>query len=435
MGELRVTALKRYELPEDVLRGAAIEMPLGDKTDAYQLAVEGWLAGRGSAPARIELLGGDGRPLLQMPVTPPPSQAEAGSEKAPDGGRCEFGGSVGALKLGPEFEVLLRVVFEDGEHALLGTIEGDRTRLSSSFEPRLHPLMMTSLGRTGSSWLAWLLARHPGVAAFHPFAHDARVATYWMSVLQALAEPEGYLSQISASDFSEPRWWLGHGQLATRTVADPAVGAWLESDALEELAAMCQGRIDAFYARAAPREDKPDARYFVEKAQPEGLPSDLALELYAESREIVLVRDFRDVLASVLAFDSQRGFRAFGREHFKDDAEYVAAFAAPATTLLNRWHRRSDEAHLVRYEDLVLEPVATLTGVFEYLGLAADAGTVEGVLEAGTREAPGMRDHRTTRDAAASIGRWRSDLPAELADEADRALAGVLTEFGYSAEQ
>jgi hypothetical protein len=434
MKELHVTAFHRYELPEDRLRGAAIELPLGEKTDAYRLAVEGWVAGRGSEPTYVELLDG-GRPLLRLPATRSPSTIEADSKAPTSADQRRFTGSLGALKLKREFEVLVRVAFDDGGHALLGSIRGKRTPLSTSFQPRLSPLMLTSLGRTGSSWLAWLLARHLGVTAFHPFAHDARVATYWMSVLQALAEPKSYLSQISASGFREPRWWLGNGQLATSSVADDAVGSWLATDALDELASVCQARVDAFYERAAPREEKPAARYFVEKAQPEGLPSDLALELYPESREVLLVRDFRDVLTSIFAFDAKRGGRAFGREQAESDEGYLARFVASAEVLLKRWRRRSADAHLVRYEDLVLDPAATLAGVFQHLALDADPRTVERVLDAAAQEVPGMCGHRTTPDAATSVGRWRRDLPSRLASEANEALAAALEGFGYSADR
>lgn len=81
----------------------------------------------------------------------------------------------------------------------------------------------------------------------------------------------------------------------------------------------------------------------------------------------------------------------------------------------------------------MLEPLTTLTRAFDYLGLDADTATVAGVLEAGSQEAPGMRGHRTTPDAAASVGRWRTDFPPDLADDASDALAEVLGQFGYSA--
>lgn len=55
MKELQVTAFHRYGLPRDLLSGAAIELPLGERTDAYRLAVEGWVAGARAEP--IEVLG------------------------------------------------------------------------------------------------------------------------------------------------------------------------------------------------------------------------------------------------------------------------------------------------------------------------------------------------------------------------------------------
>jgi hypothetical protein len=42
-----------------------------------------------------------------------------------------------------------------------------------------------------------------------------------------------------------------------------------------------------------------------------------------------------------------------------------------------------------------------------------------------------MRDHRTSPDIAASIGRWRRDLSPELQERSCEILEEVLAGFGY----
>jgi hypothetical protein len=116
-------------------------------------------------------------------------------------------------------------------------------------------------------------------------------------------------------------------------------------------------------------------------------------------------------------------------------AEYLTGpVLADAQTLLERWRRRDGEAHLVRYEDLVLEPAATLGGLLRFLELESDDHTVESLLELAAQPGELMAAHRTIADPAQTIGRWREDLPADFARDANDVLAPMLHAFGYSTE-
>ena len=86
---------------------------------------------------------------------------------------------------------------------------------------------------------------------------------------------------------------------------------------------------------------------------------------------------------------------------------------------------------LVRYEDLVAAPDATLSGLLAYLGVDASAATVSGMREAVTDEMPELAGHETSADAAASIGRWRRDLADEVQEASARSFREALAAFGY----
>jgi hypothetical protein len=288
--------------------------------------------------------------------------------------------------------------------------------------------MVNTIGRSGSTWLVWLLSCLPEAVAFSPWARDARAGTYWTSVLQALARPQSYLAQLVPGPLEQKDWWLERPDLRVGVGGDPGLETWLGSDGVESLARLCQSQVDAFYREVAGDGERP--RYFVEKYLPYQLTPDLLTEIYPGAREVILVRDFRDMLSSVIAFNRKRGWEAFGRAEAADDVEYVQTTVAnSARRLLRRLRERGEGAHLVRYEDLIREPGETLAGTMRYLGIEADEAAVAATLE--QAEAESLDEHRTTEKASASIDRWKNDLSPELAAVCAEVLDPVLTEFGY----
>jgi len=203
---------------------------------------------------------------------------------------------------------------------------------------------------------------------------------------------------------------------------------------VRQLAATCQERIEAYYSEVGRRGGEAEGvRYFAEKFLLEPILLDLTAEVFPRAKELILVRDFRDRLSSVFAWNEKRGDHGFGHEAEMSKAEYlVARVRIDAEELIDRWRRRGEAALLVRYEDLILEPEATLGRVFEYLEVEADEPAVGAVLELANQPSDLLDGHRTVSDPVQTIGRWRRDLPADLADESNQLLAPVLAEFGYA---
>ena len=180
----------------------------------------------------------------------------------------------------------------------------------------------------------------------------------------------------------QQNWWLDRPDLHFGVGGDEALEGWLGGEAVESLAQVCQSRIDAFYERLTGPGEQP--RYFVEKYLPFQLAPDLLAEMYPGAREVILVRDFRDMLCSIIAFNRKRGYEAFGRAEAGSDAEYVETTVAnSARRLLRRLRDRGEAAHLVRYEDLIQEPAATLEAMMRFLGLDVERGGGRGDARAG----------------------------------------------------
>jgi len=426
----RTTVLEVQAAPASgVLLGGAIDTPAaGDERPDWALDVRGWAIG---ADARAVAVQGthEGQRLWRVPVDVARPRTAAEHQGAPDD-TIGFHALTGTLPLGPEFDVEVSAVLETGATAPIASVRGRRAPLRSSFEPRRSPLMVTTLGRTGSMLLMRLLSAQPEVLVYRPHRFEQRIASYWADVLLSLAELAGYIRQIAPPpDVDDPAWWLGRAAALPWGLRDAAVQEWLGGDAVEDLAASCQQRIEALYDRIVATTDTADAPVFAEKCNLRA--AGVLAELYPDSRELFLVRDFRDMVSSILSFNAKRGAAGFGRAGSASDADYVSSLGGWATGLLRAWERRRDSAHLVRYEDLVMDQERTVAGILDYLRIDAGSRTVAALRAHIDEELPELADHATSDGPEASVGRWRQDLSPDLAKHCERALAPALAAFGY----
>lgn len=430
MSRIQIDSVERSPIAADELSGFTLELPgTGEASRSQALHFDGWVLGKHSRVVAVEVLQ-DGRPVLRIPVAERRDIAAAFPD-APEASTGGFSGAVGALRLRLGFELILRGVFENGDTVPLATVTGRRTPLQLAPAPGPRPLILTTLGRTGSTWCVWMLQSHPAVVAHSPFENDARVGTYWTSVLQTLSDPTSYLRQVYPGDVTENDWWVGHQADIPSRLNDTTLGGWLADTRVYELALSCRERIDSFYGFLSEQQGK-QARYFVEKFLPGQVAADLLRELYPGAAEIVLVRDLRDVFCSILAFNRKRGYDAFGRELADSDDEYIDSVRRSGEALLG--HLRNDErkAHLIRYEDLIREPVATLEPLLSHLGL--DPGAAPEMVERAAVSTAAMDHHMTAPSAATSIGRWRTELDPDLADRCDAVLSPVIADLGYATD-
>jgi hypothetical protein len=346
-----------------------------------------------------------------------------------------FAFNLEALALDPRFEMRLWAVLADRSRVSLAMIRGRRRSVLAGYRPRRQPLMVTSLGRTGSTWLMRLLAEHPAVLTYRKYPYEVRPAKYWLHLFRVLSsrpnpakvvgQPQEFHLETLAAGANPFR--------APSFAAIPELEAWSGGAYVERLAAFCQESIDQWYEIVATAQDEKPAIYFAEKQFPDDFPR-LAWSIYPGAREVILVRDFRDMVASMLAYNRKRGFDDFSRVGREDDEAWVKSLRSGVNALTRAWQQRRDRAYLVRYEDLITDPPTTMAGVFEYLGVDASAEQVAEVIKRTSADPTELKQHQTTTDPAASIGRWRQDLPSVLQAAANQAFRRGLKTFGYEPE-
>ena len=195
---------------------------------------------------------------------------------------------------------------------------------------------------------------------------------------------------------------------------------------------MAQAAAESFYREYASTRNRTTPAFFAEKIVPAATIRRIMRQLYPQAREIFLVRDPRDTLVSVLAFHAKHGVADFGRERVESDEQLVGLIRRSILSLTQLWKSRSQYGTLVRYEDLVCSPAEQIRAMLDALELDSSPNIVDAMVKAGKETTANVNVHRTSPDAASSIGRWKQDLEPRLQKLCDEAFDGLLDELGGS---
>ena len=436
MPELQITRLETAGDAGGRLRGSFVQhLP---PTSPYSLKLSGWALGPEGRPRGIGVVATEsvhGETIRHRLSVTAPNQVRPDVERDfPDVPGAKLSGFIVACSLlgvPCDFRLAVEARFED-RRVTIGHVEGRRQRLHTGYQPRFAPIMLKTMGRAGSTWMTHVIGAHPQVVAYRPFEYEPRMLDYWLEIVRLLTGPYAY-AQAVAPDVRNAQWWDGRARWLGPLSLDsePDVQHWVETESVEEFTAFAQHRVDNLYARVAKSQDKPQAVRFVERVhdRPERV---MAHELYDDGRSLFLVRDPRDLLASRLAFNRRTGRPQFGYDEAAGPEEYVhGVMRAEVEEWMQSW-RGAGDVLLVRYEDLMTDPEATLHDVFEHAGLDSSPEVVTATLErARTRKDERQARHRTSAGGAGSIGRWRNDLSPALQEACAEAFGDALESLGY----
>ena len=391
-------------------------------SDTYALRIRGRAIGVGQPLTRFELLH-RGELMEWVPAVPDPNDPRAV--------RIELAFST--LDLPYTFEVALRAVQKDHKRTRLATLSGTRAALPAGPAPGPTLALIATIGRSGSTALATLLSHHPDFAGYRTWDAETRMVSYWTSVLRALARPRSYDCQLVPAGPPVGTWWIGEQPPNPHLPADALDLPSLGREGVEAVAAFCRSQIGLIGSSLAAAAGKPGAQFFVEKAPTDPVRSvaETSEELDPRTREIMLVRDLRDVACSMVAYSRKMGvpFVPHPDASMPDTIRWLSLGVAAG--LVEYAQRRGARAHLLRYEDLITQPEITLTRVLEYFGADAAPHTVETMLERLAAEKMARAAHATTDSTQDSVGRWRRELDAEEQAVAEEHLRPHLDAFGY----
>lgn len=270
-----------------------------------------------------------------------------------------------------------------------------------SREPEL--LFVVGCPRSGTTWLQLLLGYHPAVST----ANETHLFSQFLGPMLESWE------SLEQSDRD-----IGLGALFTRR-------EFVER--LRSLAREALGRIAG-----------DGTRIVVEKTPGHAVWGEEILEVFPEARVVHLVRDPRDVTASMLAANLTWG------DHWAPDSAYDAAWwwrdhVAAGRSVAGL----TDGYHELTYEDLWSDTASELSRLLRWAGLDAPDGVVLDAVEE-TRlsrmregEAPAPWDLGDEPDGfvrKGGPGNWRDDLSRPEARTVEHVTRDLMDELGYERE-
>lgn len=353
-----------------------------------------------------------------------------------------FRAYLGIVSLPRQFDITIRAVLpgetdeeSDRIRVPLAVIKGEHGGITSSYSPKRQPLIVTALGRSGTTWLMHLLSQHHAITTVSHYPYEVRAGVYWMHMLNILTSPGNHAQSTTPDGFEADLFHIGHcpyfhPYYLDQVAPDTRTRDFFGKDYVNQLAAFCQESIDCYYDTYDHHTHESETTYFMEKGMGGQIPY-LYRNVYQSPKEIILIRDCRDMYCSSKAFNKKRGYAGFGRERVNSDEEWIETLHRSYSRIIEGWRSRKDEVCLVRYEDLILHPHEALGKILDYLNVPDNTVAIDRIIKKASKDTPEMKQHRTSVDPKKSIGRWRKDMPPETLALFDLAFGDLLQEVGY----
>ncbi|HLL49611.1 MAG TPA: hypothetical protein VK356_02990, partial [Thermomicrobiales bacterium] len=144
------------------IQAFAIDTPRIGGRDVYDVEIAGWVLGFGEPVQEIEIHQG-GVVMRKMPIDQHRPDVARDYPNSPGSSTCGFRTWVSVIGLEPGADLQIRAVLADGTRSRLGNVALRHQPVQSGFEPRLQPLMLTTMGRAGTTWTMRLLSEHPEI--------------------------------------------------------------------------------------------------------------------------------------------------------------------------------------------------------------------------------------------------------------------------------
>jgi hypothetical protein len=282
----------------------------------------------------------------------------------------------------------------------------------------LVPIMVTAPGRSGTTLLMGLLAKSPAIVAAELVPYELRLLSYYSAAFNVLTAPGDLEKSTHPDKLDGDGYHIGFNPFQSAQYAAAFRDRSLLTDYYQDFAPSrtldyVRDMVGDYYGRLARDKSKPGARYFAEKGNNLHAPTRAFMRrVFGDVRELVILRDPRDVLCSHMAYFSSSPEKAFNQlSHASRQLLAIRAEALP-------------DVHILKYEDMVRGDAACFTALSAFLDVKVEP-------ETGVRPQEVFRRHGTSVSPQASVARWRTHLPEALKARCAQDWGHFLTSFGY----
>lgn len=288
-------------------------------------------------------------------------------------------------------------------------------------------ILLPTSGRNGSTLTMQLLATSPQIAMEREYPYEARYFTFFLKMSQlplltpsadGMWSSETLLRPDGKTIFGPPTW---PGR--TLTLGTPHDSPF---DERCFLALWREFSAAAGYVANASEFGMTDGTGVLWYAEKTSWKSLAGFRGSIATRCLYLLRDPRDVWISVRKFDAQRGYFGFGRRIDESEADFLGRFLEQQVETLEHLQglREDDRTMIVRYERLAGDMPTESRRIGDWLGLTLDPQAVEGNRRS-------FAHHMTSDGKAASVARWKRELPPEINRRFVDRLGDLLRHFDY----
>ncbi|MBL9077509.1 MAG: sulfotransferase [Planctomycetes bacterium] len=295
-------------------------------------------------------------------------------------------------------------------------------------EPRpLKPLLVLFPARSGSTLLMQLLGTSPQVAFDRVSPFETRYLAFYLRWAWQLAEAGQRRTHWTADQIAAERPWAGNW-------IEPPPFPMPDGFAVDGESPLWHHAFHTawreFSARARRREAcapglHPDVVWYAEKSR---TPFRASLQQLGVEHEVIyLLRDPRDILQSIWAFNEKRGSIGFSVQESETQHEFAVRFLDERRRRLRvllEMAPKDPHAVVVRYEDMIQDLPAVAARLSARYGVTFDAAQVQA-------QQKDFADHMSSKGPRASIGRWRREMDPSIRDLFAREVGRELAALGY----
>ena len=329
--------------------------------------------------------------------------------------------------LAPNDSIYIHAKMDDNREDVVARIDiSVKSDIVNSYKEQISPIKLLSLGRTGTTLFMNMISAHPNVGINNHY-NESNISSYYLNNIKYT------YPFVQKNNFGEGKANL----MNIETIENNAFmefpfitnDNWYTDLFPKKLVTFVKSTIDDYYLNASP--DK-NINHFIEKGVVHDPTLTLMDQLYPNSKYIFLVRDFRDMYASIINFNQKRGFRAFGMENYENDTDYIIALGKYCeNSFIKSYEALKNRAILVKYEDLILDKRSTLKSIFEYLKIDSSDTVLDDIMDKTSGKSKEEQKHMTTSDVSKSIGKYEDSLDKYTIELLNKSFSKSLKYFGY----